>query len=363
MTVQAAYQNRKDAHIRLAADDAPATLNQFDELAFVHHSLSGINRHDVDLHTTIAGLECPKPLYINAMTGGSDMARRINHELATVANEFGLPMAAGSMSAFLANPAAADTYSVIRKANPTGIVIANINANTGPVDAQRAVDLLHADALQIHLNSVQEIVMPEGDRDFAHWERAVAEITAAVSVPVIVKEVGFGMSRETFRVLTGLGVAAVDVAGRGGTDFASIENRRRDRQNYDYLTGWGQSAAGSLLEIQRSPGQPELLASGGVRNPLDVVKALALGAGAVGVAGHFLRIVIDDGADELATVVGDWLEQLTSLMTVLGAHSVAALVNTDLLITGTLAERSIRRGVDLSACANRSASVSGELHQ
>lgn len=323
-------------------------------MAFVHHSLTGIDQYQVHLDTSFAGLKCSKPLYINAMTGGSVMAQRINGELAAVAAEFELPMASGSVSAFLADPSVADTYSIIRKVNPDGIVVANVNANTDPIDAQRAIDLLAADAVQIHVNSVQEIVMPEGDRSFSHWTKTISDVVAAVGVPVIVKEVGFGMSRETYDILACLGVSAVDVAGSGGTDFISIENRRRERQDFDYLVGWGQSAAASLLEIQPRPHHPEMLASGGVRNPLDVVKALALGARAVGVGGYFLRILMNDGPNELARVVQNWIEQVTGLMTILGAHSVASLQKTDVLVTGTLAERSIRRGVDVNAWAHRS---------
>ncbi len=354
MTVQDSYQQRKDAHIKLAAESAARGINQFDELAFVHHGLPGIGQYQVCLATTIAGIESTAPLYINAMTGGSDLAKRINGDLAAVAAEFSLPMATGSMSAYLADPTAAESYSIIRKVNPAGIVIANINANTHPIDAQRAIELLNADAIQIHLNSVQEIVMPEGDRNFGHWSDTIADIVDAVSVPVIIKEVGFGLSRETYENLAGLSVTAVDVAGRGGTDFAAIENQRRDRRDFGYLAGWGQSAPGSLLEINPQPGQPQILASGGVRNPLDVVKALALGARAVGVAGQFLRIVMDDGPIELGRVVESWMEHLAGLMTILGANSVAALRNTDVLVTGTLAERSIRRGIDVNAWAQRS---------
>lgn len=356
MTVHDSYQQRKDAHIKLAADSTARSVNQFDELAFVHHSLPGIDQNQVCLTTTIAGIESAAPLYINAMTGGSDMAQRINGDLAAVAAEFSLPMASGSMSAYLADPTAADSYSIIRKVNPAGIVIANINANTHPVDAQRAIELLNADAIQIHLNSVQEIVMPEGDRNFSHWGDTIADIVAEVSVPVIIKEVGFGLSRETYESLSQLGVTAVDVAGRGGTDFAAIENQRRDRRDFGYLAGWGQSALGSLLELDPQPGQPHILASGGVRNPLDVVKALALGARAVGVAGHFLRVVMDDGPTEFGHVVESWIEQIAGLMTILGANSVGALRTTDVLVTGTLAERSIRRGIDVNAWAERSTS-------
>lgn len=359
------YQQRKDAHLQLAAENEVAAVNQFDDIAFVHHSLAGINRAQVRLDTTFAGLHCPYPLYINAMTGGSDNAGTINGQLAEAAAEIGIPIASGSMSAYLHDPPAGPTYSIMRTVNPKGIIAANVNANTEPDDARRAIDLLHADVLQIHLNSVQEIVMPEGDRSFGHWNENIAKMIASVDIPVIVKEVGFGISRESYATLTDLGAQAVDVSGTGGTNFAAIENHRRSKQDFDYLSGWGHSAAASLLEIQPAPHSPELLASGGVRNPLDVVKALALGARAVGTAGHLLRIVLHGGTSELVDTLRNWIDQITSLMTILGTPTIDSLRNTDLIITGSLAERATRRGIDLETWGNRPAAATlgdGNVH-
>lgn len=348
------YGSRKDAHIRLAVDSAAGHANDFDDLRFVHHSLAAIDAADVSLRASYAGIPTAVPLYINAMTGGSDKAERINGALAAVARDLSLPMATGSMSAFLKDPSAARTYAIIRETNPSGVLIANVNANASPGDARRAVELIGADALQIHLNSVQEIVMPEGDRSFRHWPDAIAAIASDADVPVIVKDVGFGISAQTYRLLAELGVSAVDLAGRGGTDFAAIENQRRDHRDFAYMAGWGQSAASGLIEVERAPSDPPVLASGGVRNPLDVAKSLALGAESVGVAGHFLRILVNDGADELRRVVRAWLEQLGGLMTILGAPSVADLRRTDIVVTGALAERSRARGADVSRYARRS---------
>lgn len=345
---------RKDDHVRFAHEQQrrPAGANEFDDVTFIHHALAGIDRAEVSLATRFGGIEWPVPLYINAMTGGSEMTGRINRDLATAARETGVPIAAGSMSAYFADESTADTFRVMRRQNPDGFIMANVNANATVDKARRAIDLLQADALQIHVNCVQETVMPEGDRSFGAWATAIEKIAAGVDVPVIVKEVGFGLSRETLLRLGDLGVRVADVAGRGGTDFARIENDRRDRADYSYLLGWGQSTPACLLDA-RGAGLP-VLASGGVRNPLDVLRALALGAAAAGASGLFLRTVLEHGVPGLVALIATWLDQLAALMTVLGARTPADLARCDVLIGGSLATFCTRRDISLTRFGTRS---------
>lgn len=198
--------------------------------------------------------------------------------------------------------------------------------------------------------------MPEGDRDFTGWSEAIAGIVAAVPVPVVVKEVGFGLSRRTIEALARTGVAAVDVAGAGGTDFIAIENERRPQRDLSYLVGWGQSTALCLLESLSGsePVSLPVLASGGVRNPLDVVRSLALGACAVGASGHVLRTLVKEGPEALRQELRTWSEHVRILMTLLGAADVSQLRRTDVLITGSTAERARLLGVDLTRLAHRS---------
>jgi isopentenyl-diphosphate delta-isomerase len=344
---------RKDDHVRLAMEQhrARSGINQFDEVSFVHHALAGIDRPDVSLATAFAGIHWPAPLYINAMTGGSVKTGEINRNLATAAREAGVPIASGSMNAYLKDPSCADTFRVLRTHNPRGFVMANINATTTVDGAQRAIDLLQADALQIHINTAQETPMPEGDRSFASWGPQIHTIAAAVDVPVIVKEVGNGLSRQSVHTLAALGVTAADVSGRGGTDFARIENGRREHADYAFLTGWGQSTAACLLDAQDAT--IPLLASGGVRTPLDVARALALGAVAVGSSGGFLRTLTDGGVGALVTQLTTWLDQLAALQTMLGAPTPADLTRCDLLIHGQLREFCTDRGIDTRRLAQR----------
>ncbi|MEV6332415.1 type 2 isopentenyl-diphosphate Delta-isomerase [Streptomyces sp. NPDC051909] len=354
--------DRKDNHVRLALEQQRGHIghNEFEDLSFVHHALAGIDRSDVNLATRFAGIEWPVPLYINAMTGGSTKTGVINRDLAIAARETGVPIATGSMSAYFKDPSSAHTFQVMRHENPDGFIMANINATASVEDARRAVDLLQANALQIHLNTIQETVMPEGDRSYASWPSRIEEIALGVDVPVIVKEVGFGLSRQTVVTLQELGVHVADVGGRGGTNFARIENGRREGADYAYLNNWGQSAPACLLDAQDS-GMP-LLASGGVRNPLDVARALAVGGAAAGVSGGFLRTLLDGGVSALVAQINTWLDHLAALMTALGARTPSDLMHCDLLVQGTLRAFCLDRGIDTRQLATRSRPFNPAAH-
>lgn len=344
---------RKDDHLRLAGEQSVSGFGpgDFDDVAFVHHGLAGVDRDRVSLTTSVSGTAWEVPLYINAMTGGSEKTAEVNRRLAVAARETGVAIASGSMSMCFKDPSSRPSFRVLREENPDGFLMANLSADADPAKAREAVDILEADALQIHINAVQETVMPEGSRDFSAWPENIAAVVDAVDVPVIVKEVGFGLSGETVRLLADVGVRTADVSGRGGTDFARIENDRRSLRDYDYLLGWGLSTPRCLLEAAGAP--IEILASGGVRHPLDALRALALGAQAVGAAGTFLRAVLDDGEDGLIALLTAWRDQIGELMAMLGAESVEDLRRTDLLITGAVAEHARLRGIDPAAYARR----------
>jgi len=349
--------SRKDEHLELAMRlHGQDRAGAFDDVSFIHHSLPGVSAEQVDIGTTVLGSRWEVPFYINAMTGGTQTTAAINAGLAEAAAEAGVAIACGSQHVALRDPERADGFHVIRRRAPDAFVLANVGPTVSPQEAMQAVEMLEADALQIHLNAAQELVMPEGDRDFTGWSEAIAAIAATVPVPVVVKEVGFGLSRRTIDALTRTGVAAVDVAGAGGTDFIAIENERRPQRDLSYLVGWGQSTALCLLEslAVAEPVSLPVLASGGVRSPLDGGRALALGASAVGVSGHFLRTLVSGGADALNRELHAWTDQVRTLMTLLGAPDVERLRRTDVLVTGRTAEKARLLGVDLEALARRS---------
>lgn len=332
-------ENRKDDHVKLAEKFHNShKISDFDNIRFVHHAFPEIGLGDVDISTKFASFKLSQPFFINAMTGGSEKTRLINEKLSIVARETELPIASGSLSAAIKDPTVRDSFDIIRKTNPKGLVFANLGAEHSVENVKRAIDILKADAVQIHCNVVQEIIMPEGDKDFSNWLTNIEKIVKEIDIPVIVKEVGFGMSKESIKQLVDIGVKTIDVGGKGGTNFAKIENYRRENKSYYYLEDFGQSTAISLLEAESYIEQVDIIATGGIRNPLDISKSLALGAKAVGIAGTFLNMVLNQGVDKTIENINHWKIELASIMTLLGKRNVEELIDADLLIFNELKE-------------------------
>lgn len=346
-------EQRKLDHVRYALELQPTLQNGFGDLSFVHRALPDCDVADVSLATSIGGLTLSSPILINAMTGGAEATEHINRNLALVAKRTGIAMAVGSQRAALKDERLVRTYAVVREVNPDGIVIANLGAGASVADAQRAIDMIGANLLQLHLNAAQELTMPEGDRAFRGIIEAIAEVAAGVSVPVIVKEVGNGMAAETLEKLAATGVRAVDVAGRGGTNFVSIENQRRPGMQFVQLEGWGQTTVVSLLEAQAYRGRFDLIGSGGVQNAMDAAKCLALGAAAVGVAGAILRQMQEHGVETACELVEHWHEELRAICTLQECQQVTELAERPLIVRGETAEWCRLRGIPLEPLARR----------
>lgn len=288
------------------------------------------------------------------MTGGAEGVTAINRDLAGLAAELGLAMAVGSQNAGLKEPETADSYRIVRRANPHGVILANLSADAPPDAARKAVEMLEANLLQVHLNAPQELVMREGDRDFRGQLANIERLVKSLPVPVIVKECGFGLSRETVLALHGAGVRAVDTSGRGGTNFAWIEARRSGEELDPGLEEWGIPAAASLAEVA-ALGLPglDIVASGGVVHGSQVAKALALGAVAAGVAGAVLRRHQKGGVESARRYLEGLLLDLRRAALLAGASSVAELQVRPVVITGGTAQWCRLRGVNLEALANR----------
>lgn len=350
--------NRKNMHLTIA-DEQYKTNSEagFDDISFMPTSLPNISLENVDSSVNLWGYSSPIPLYINAITGGSKEAKAVNAQLARVSCKTNIPMSSGSLSAALKDPSLIDTFSVIRDENPEGFVFANVGAGTSASDAMRAIEMINANALQVHLNVAQELVMPEGDRDFSDWMLNIKNIAIACNkadIPMIVKETGCGMTSLDVRRLYDLGVCFVDIGGRGGTNFITIENSRRDSNDYGYLSSWGLTTVESLLDVMSyencKNGSIKVFASGGVRTPLDVIRALALGAQAVGVAGEFLHILMHGGEEVLEQRIFEWIEQIRSIMALLGAQKVLDIRSKSRLI---LKGDSLEFNKSLNSCLDK----------
>lgn len=340
-------EQRKNEHVEIAMAQKDAIISDFDEIRFVHHSIPNIDVDDVDLTSNLIDFTLNQPLYINAMTGGSEWTKQINEKLAVIARETGIAMAVGSTHAALRNSKMASSFSVVRETNPEGIIFSNVGADV-PVDkAVESVKLLDAQALQVHVNAPQELVMPEGNRTFSTWMENLAQIVTRVDVPVIVKEVGFGMSKETIKSLNEIGIKYVDVSGRGGTNFVDIENERRTYKDMDYLGLWGQTTVESLLESTSYQQDMDILASGGVRTPLDAVKCLALGASAVGMSRPFLNHVENYGITETLNYTEQFTDHMKKIMTMLNAKSIKDLQHAQMVFSPKLQSWIEQRGLDI----------------
>lgn len=346
--------NRKNEHVSLSEKFYPEKQSPFSDIHFVHHSLPQTAVNDVDLTVQMGELSFDYPFFINAMTGGSDWTKSVNEKLAIVAKEANLSIATGSVSAAIKDPSQEDSYRIVRDTNPEGLIIANLGAGHGVENAKKVVDLLDADAFQIHVNTPQEIVMPEGDRDFTNWIQNIEQIIQGLDVPVIVKEVGFGMSKETIQLLESIGVSYIDISGGGGTNFAQIENYRRKDFKLDDFEAIGQSTPVSILEANSVRTNSHLIASGGIRKPMDIVKALSLGAEMTGLSSQILHMAIKD-PDNAIQKIEEWKIEIRKLYTILGATKTSDLHKvTDLVITGDTAEWCNARSIDIKQYANRS---------
>ncbi|WP_354700635.1 Isopentenyl-diphosphate delta-isomerase [Paraconexibacter sp. AEG42_29] len=317
--------NRKDDHLRIAA--GPGVTHDrgpgLDAVRLRHRALPGRDLADVELAIRLLDRDLAAPLLISAMTGGTPHAAVINARLATAATERGLGFVLGSGRPLLADPGLLPTY---RSPARPPLLLANLGA-VG-LTAERAtqlVDLLGADGLSIHLNPLQEAVQPEGEPHFADVRDRIAAVVAALApLPVVVKEVGFGMDGEDVRELAALGVAAVDVAGSGGTNWALVEGARDARAGEVAAAfgSWGVPTADSLRAAARTAPDVPLLASGGVRDGVDVARCLALGARAAGMARPLLIAAREDRAGDALDLV---LRQLRIAVWATGAPSAARM--------------------------------------
>lgn len=337
-------QARKLEHLWHAVR-SDLTNADFSDVNLVHNCLPESALDALDLSTSLAGIKLRRPLFINAITGGVEDAENVNRELALAARECGLALAVGSQMAALENPLCAGTFQVVREAYPEGIIFANIGAYADPEMAQYAVDMVKADALQIHLNVPQELMMAEGDTDFRGCRERIEKIVRAVNVPVMVKEVGFGVAKEQAALFQEMGVAAIDVGGKGGTNFMLIERRRAHLKTNEDLVNWGITTPLAIVEARAGAPDLSIVASGGVNSGLLAVKSLILGADAVAVAGMAAKVLLSEGRDMLVARLKNIIKELKMVMVMTGCSSIKELHNAPVVITGKTREWMEARGL------------------
>lgn len=359
-------EGRKADHLRICLEEnvqARKITTGFEDVFFVHNALPEIEREKINLSTAILGHKLSAPILVSAMTGGAPKTREINGAIAEAVEELNLGMGVGSQRAAIEDPKLEGTFSVVRERAPTAFIMANIG---GPQlvkgynvkEARKAIEMLDANALAIHLNPLQEAVQPEGETNYLQVVEKIDALADALEVPVIVKETGAGIAAEEARVLQETGVVGIDVAGAGGTSWAAVEHHRakgaedelRQRLGKAFWD-WGIPTAVSLVEVVQSTNLT-VIASGGIRSGTDIAKALALGATASAMASPVLGPA-QTSSDKVKLLLKFVIEELRTTMFLVGAESIEELVGVPVVLTGKTAEWLRTRGYQPEVYARR----------
>ena len=329
-------EQRKLDHIRYAVELGDGNRRTgLEEIRFLHNCLTAVDPDRVDISTRIGNLVLPVPVFIDAITGGTAEVKEINRKLAAVAGRAGVTMAVGSQYGAVKEDRHEDTYAVIREENPDGIFFANVSALVTPEEAKAAVAMIGADALEIHLNAAQELIMPEGDKTFSLIKENLARLQDCTAVPIIIKETGCGMAAEQIRELQAMGYTCFNVAGSGGTSFAAIEASRSNVPRYEKFADWGIPTAWSLIDAAHAAKPWDtLIASGGIRSGWQAAQAIALGADAAAMSGNVLAVLLQQGVEEAVAYLQDVIADLKDIMVLTGSRTIRELQQVPLVFTG-----------------------------
>ena len=333
-------QKRKKEHLDICLDTEAVTGplgTGLDRYRFVHNALPELDLDEIDLGVTFLGRRLEAPILISSMTGGFDLARKINRNLAAAAERLGLAMGVGSQRVALEEPSVASSFQV-RDVAPNILLFGNLGAvqlNYGYTieHCRRAVEMIGADGLILHLNVLQEAAQPEGNRNFRGLTAQIAAVCRQAEFPVIVKEIGSGISADAAIRLRDAGVRAIDVAGRGGTSWYTVEARRAaspGQEAKSTFSAWGIPTDEALVQVRRAIPDFPLVASGGIRNGLDMAKCMALGADLAALGQPLLASALES-ADKVVEFLSGIIHEIKIAMLCAGAPDLAALKKTPLM--------------------------------
>ena len=356
---------RKQRHIRISLEENVESEipTGFGDISLVHRAVPEIDLRDVDTSVELFGRKLSAPLIISAITGGTEEAKKINGTLARVAQRTGIGIGVGSQRIAIQQPEVEGTFRVVREEAPDALVIGNIGCpqlslGWGIEEAEKVVDMVEADALAVHMNPLQEAIQIGGDTNYRGLVEKIGSLASSLSVPVIMKETGAGISYEDAARLEEVGISGFDISGLGGTSWAAVEHHiAREvgdaRQEYlgKSLWSWGIPTACSLVEV-RAASKGKVIASGGLRSGLDVAKSLALGADTAGIAKPFLQKAVE-GEEALQKHVEDIIDEVKICMFLVGARNVADMRRVPVVVTGWTSEWLKARGFDTAHLASR----------
>jgi isopentenyl-diphosphate delta-isomerase len=350
--------DRKVEHIEtvLKEDVSYHISTLFNDITLIHDAVPELSLHKIDTKINFLNREFNVPILIDSMTGGAKIAEKINKNLALAAYEANIPISCGSQRSGLKHRNLEYTYRVMRDVSKDLFIIGNMGLQQlikDPINiAIRAIEMIDADALAIHLNPLQEAVQLKGDVDFEGGLKAIEKITSQISVPIIVKETGAGISGTVAKKLEAAGISAINVSGAGGTSWSAVEIIRLRNKGSNYRDNvasvfwdWGIPTAASLIEVLNSTFLP-VISSGGIRNGLDIAKSLALGASLCGIAHPFLSRAMES-SESVIELIDTYTDQLKIAMLLTGSENVRELLKADIVITGKLIDWVRYRGIDV----------------
>lgn len=328
-------ERRKADHIRINLEENvqfPRLTTGLERYRFVHEALPELDLAEIDTQVTLLGRTLSAPLLISSMTGGTQMAEKLNTRLAEVAQHARIAMGVGSQRAALEDAALSESFR-LRRLAPDALLLANLgvvqfNYGYGVDQCRRAVEMVGADALILHFNVLQEAVQPEGDTNFKGLLNKIEAVVRELHVPIIAKEVGWGFSEKTARRLASVGVQYIDVAGSGGTSWSEVEYHRAPTAFHARVArsfaDWGIPTAESIVAVRKGAPSATIIASGGLRDGIDIAKCIALGASLGGLASPFLKGAAES-ADAAHGVARELTTQLRIAMLCVGARTIADL--------------------------------------
>lgn len=330
-------RQRKDQHIENYLKTRARGTTLLDCVYIEHNALSDVSIKQIDTSVEFMGQKIAMPLMVDAITGGGDSSASINEDLSSICQEINIPMAVGSESIALTDESSRESFELVKQKEDL-FRIGNLGFERNYEDFIFARDLIDAKAMQVHLNIAQELVMKEGDNDFHSSIDIIGELVEKFPYPIIVKETGSGISKEVAQKLLEKNVQYIDVAGRGGTNFIEIEDLRDFEMDYSDLYNWGIPTAKSIIDVRSASDDVFIIASGGIKTAMDVVKSIIIGADMAAMTGEVLNYLLRGGYQACEDFLKEVNHKIKIIMALLGVRNIEELKKVDYKLMGELKE-------------------------